>query len=81
MRLDLLVASAVDRARSHAATATFEVDATPTTVLAVESRIERALSNLLDNAVKWSPPGGRIEVQVADGELSVRDHGPGIADG
>ena len=80
VRLDLLVASAVDRARSHAATATFEVDATPTTVLAVESRIERALSNLLDNAVKWSPPGGRIEVQVGDGEVSVRDHGPGIAE-
>jgi two-component system sensor histidine kinase MprB len=80
VRLDLLVAAAVDRARSHAATATFEVDATPTTVLAVEGRIERALSNLLDNAVKWSPPGGRIEVRVADGEVSVRDHGPGIGD-
>jgi two-component system sensor histidine kinase MprB len=80
VRLDLLVASAVDRARSHAATATFEVDATPTTVLAVEGRIERALSNLLDNAVKWSPPGGRIEVRVADGEVSVRDHGPGIGE-
>ena len=47
---------------------------------AVEGRVERAVSNLLDNAVKWSPPGGRIEVRVSDGELAVRDHGPGIAD-
>ena len=48
-------------------------------MLAVERRLERAVANLLDNAVKWSPPGGRVEVRVADGELSVRDHGPGIA--
>ena len=79
VRLDLVAASAIERARSHAATASFELDATPTSVTAVNGRIERAVSNLLDNAVKWSPPGGRIEVRVADGELSVRDHGPGIA--
>ncbi len=80
IRFDLVVANALDRARSHAATATFELDASPTSVRAVEGRIERAVSNLLDNAVKWSPPGGRIEVRVRDGELSVRDHGPGIPD-
>jgi two-component system sensor histidine kinase MprB len=80
VRLDLLVATAVERARSHAATASFELDATPTSVVVVEGRIERAVSNLLDNAVKWSPPGGRIEVRVAGGEVSVRDHGPGIAE-
>ncbi len=38
------------------------------------------MSNLLDNAVKWSPPGGRVEVGVRDGEVTVRDHGPGIAE-
>ena len=48
---------------------------------AVEPRVERAISNLLDNAVKWSPPDGEIELRVSDGELSVRDHGPGIAPG
>ena len=40
--------------------------------------VERAVSNLLDNAAKWSPPGGEVEVTVRDGELTVRDHGPGI---
>ena len=36
-------------------------------------------ANLLDNAAKWSPPGGAVEVRLRDGELTVRDHGPGIA--
>jgi two-component system sensor histidine kinase MprB len=44
----------------------------------VPATIERAVSNLLDNAAKWSPPDGQIEVTVRDGELTVRDHGPGI---
>jgi two-component system sensor histidine kinase MprB len=37
------------------------------------------VSNLLDNAEKWSPPGEPIEVRVAGGELTVRDHGPGFS--
>ena len=37
------------------------------------------MGNLLDNAVKWSPPDATVEVTVADGEVTVRDHGPGIA--
>ena len=40
--------------------------------------IERAVANLLDNAAKWSPPGGKVEVKVKGGEVVVRDHGPGI---
>ena len=44
----------------------------------VPALLERAIGNLLDNAIKWSPPGGTIEVRVADGEVAVRDHGPGI---
>jgi len=39
----------------------------------------RAISNLLDNAVKWSPDGASVEVTVKDGTVTVRDHGPGIA--
>ena len=44
------------------------------------STIERAVANLLDNAAKWSPPGGQVHVAVRDGEVTVRDHGPGIAE-
>jgi two-component system sensor histidine kinase MprB len=36
------------------------------------------VSNLLDNARKWSPAGGVIEVELSGGVLSVRDHGPGF---
>jgi two-component system sensor histidine kinase MprB len=42
------------------------------------ARLERAVTNLLDNARKWSPADGTIHVTVADGELVVRDEGPGI---
>jgi two-component system sensor histidine kinase MprB len=41
-------------------------------------RLDRAISNQLDNAAKWSPPGGVVEVTVRDGSVVVRDHGPGI---
>ena len=43
-------------------------------------RLDRAVANLLDNAAKWSPPGGIVEVAVSGRELVVRDHGPGIAE-
>ena len=39
-------------------------------------RIARAVHNLLDNAAKWSPEGGAVEVRLSGGALSVRDHGP-----
>ena len=42
--------------------------------------LERAIANLLDNAAKWSPAGMPVEVALHDGELKVRDHGPGIAE-
>ena len=52
----------------------------PTLVRGEGERIARAVSNLLDNACKWSPPGGVVEVTLQDGVLSVRDHGPGFQD-
>jgi two-component system sensor histidine kinase MprB len=81
LRLDELVAEAVERARRHAPATTFELKAGPCVVRARRARLARAVGNLLDNAVKWSPPGGAVEVQVQDGEVTVRDHGPGIAQG
>jgi two-component system sensor histidine kinase MprB len=44
----------------------------------VPVRLARAVSNLLDNAVKYSPPGEPVEIELAGKELTVRDHGPGI---
>ena len=43
-----------------------------------DAALERAIVNLLDNAVKFSPPGGTVDVTLKDGVLTVRDRGPGI---
>jgi signal transduction histidine kinase len=48
-------------------------------------RFEQVVTNLLDNAVKFSPAGGRIEVELAEREpgwieIAVRDHGLGVPD-
>jgi two-component system, OmpR family, sensor histidine kinase MprB len=80
VRLDLLAADAVERARRNQPKVTFITDLRESTVHGVPSTIERALANLLDNASKWSPPGGDVEVGVHDGTVTVRDHGPGIDD-
>jgi two-component system, OmpR family, sensor histidine kinase MprB len=78
-RLDHLVETVVERARARSPSTRFGLQTAPVTISAIETALERAISNLLDNAVKWSPPGGRVEVVVStDGEVSVRDHGPGI---
>jgi len=79
VRLDLLVSDAIERSHLHAPRVDFKSDLTPSLVRGVPERIFRAVVNVLDNAAKWSPPGGTIEVRTADGEVSVRDHGPGIA--
>jgi two-component system sensor histidine kinase MprB len=44
----------------------------------VPSRLDRAVNNLLDNAVKFAGTDAPIEVRLHDGELAIRDHGPGI---
>jgi two-component system sensor histidine kinase MprB len=78
VRLDLVASEAVERARRNRPAVTFTMDLQESTVQGVPSTIERAVANLLDNAAKWSPPNGDVEVAVRDGALSVRDHGPGI---
>jgi len=79
VQLDDLVASVVERARSRAPQATFVSSLSPTVVHVDPMLIERAVSNLIDNALKYSPPGAPIEITVRDGEVVVADHGPGIA--
>jgi two-component system sensor histidine kinase MprB len=79
-RLDEVVQGAIGRTAKRARNVQFHAELEPSTVTGVPERVERAVSNLLDNARKWSPPGGTIEVCVADGVVEVRDHGPGIAE-
>ena len=78
MRLDHLVAAAVERARRHAPGVRFETTWSRRWCAGVPARLDRAVANLLDNAAKWSSPAGRGAHR--DGELTVRDHGPGIAE-
>jgi len=79
IRLDQLAASVVERAARRSGLR-IELDAKPTLVVGNYTLLERAAGNLLDNACKWSPSDAPIEVRVADGAFTVRDHGPGIAD-
>ena len=78
IRLDELVRAAVARAERHAPGVRFHCRLEPAVVTAAGSRLDRAVANLLDNAAKWSPPGGTVDVVLSGGELIVRDRGPGI---
>lgn len=78
--VDELVERAVARAQRHAPDVQYDVELEPVTVYGVPDRLDRAVSNLLDNAAKWSPAGGIVEVRLRDGELVVRDRGPGFKD-
>jgi two-component system sensor histidine kinase MprB len=81
VRLDRIVEAVVERARARGGDGvTLRVSAEPTVVRGEPQRIHRAVSNLVDNALKWSPPGGPVEVELAGGQLTVRDHGPGFED-
>ncbi|HEY2665750.1 MAG TPA: HAMP domain-containing sensor histidine kinase [Actinomycetota bacterium] len=75
-----LVSTTVTRAEVHARAVgvNFDVDVAPSRVRGAPGRLERAVANLLDNAVKWSPEGGTVEVATTSGRVTVRDHGPGI---
>ena len=78
VRLDEIVESVAHRARARANGMVIEVSTEPTVVRGAPDRIQRAVSNLVDNALKWSPGDGRVEIHLAGGRLSVRDHGPGF---
>lgn len=71
---------AVTRARRRGTGLTFEIDCEPWWVTGESASLERAVTNLLDNAVKWSPPGGTVRIRLNHGTLTVDDEGPGIAE-
>jgi two-component system, OmpR family, sensor histidine kinase MprB len=79
VQLDDLVAGIVERTQTRSPQVRFVTALSPTVVRADPVLLERAVSNLLDNAVKYSPEGAPVEVTVRGGEVIVADHGPGIA--
>jgi two-component system sensor histidine kinase MprB len=78
VQFDHVVAEAVARARRRRPATTFEEQLEPTLVEGLSERLGRAVDNLLDNAAKHTPAGTVVEVALRGGELTVRDHGPGI---
>jgi two-component system sensor histidine kinase MprB len=78
VRLDEIVSAAIERTRRRAPQITVKAALEPILVRGEGDRIDRAVNNLLDNATKWSPPEGTVEVMLHEGELTVRDHGPGF---
>jgi two-component system sensor histidine kinase MprB len=68
----------VDRFERRPDAPTFVVELEETVARVDAERISRAISNLLANAVKWSPPGGRVDVVLRDRTLTVHDSGPGF---
>ncbi|MDJ1138395.1 sensor histidine kinase [Streptomyces iconiensis] len=81
-----LVRHAVEAAREHWPDTDFRLDEGPgacgAAVPGVPARLSRLLSNLLDNAAKFSGSGVVVGLGVVEGrpEVTVRDHGPGLAD-
>jgi two-component system sensor histidine kinase MprB len=75
-----VVQAAVEYARLRGPGLNFDVELGPLDVLGDAAGLEQAARNILDNAVKWSPPGGTIHVYREGGRLHVVDEGPGIAD-
>lgn len=80
VRVDRIVSSLVQRAEGRGGVdVSFRADIEPTVIRGEPDRMHRAISNLLDNAIKWSPAGGVIDLELRDGTLTVRDRGPGFA--
>jgi two-component system sensor histidine kinase MprB len=75
-----VVNAAIERVRRRGKGLIFDVELNPLYVIGEADTLERAVTNLLDNAVKWSPPGGTIRVQLEGDRLRVADQGPGIKD-
>lgn len=74
-----VVTHAVERVQLRAPSITFDVEISPWMVFGEPQLLERAITNLLDNAAKWSPPNGTVRVRMTDGVLTVVDEGPGIS--
>lgn len=89
VRLDAIVAEALERTRRNSPTTPLHAHLEPVLLSGVALRLQRAIVNLIDNAVKYSPEGEPVEVELSAPrgggaasrlcQLTVRDHGPGIS--
>ncbi|MGH8968993.1 MAG: ATP-binding protein [Actinomycetes bacterium] len=75
-----VVARAVERVARRAPGVRFATTCDPWVLDGDAASLERAVTNLLDNAAKWSPAGGTVTTTLHDGVLTVSDEGPGISD-
>ncbi|WP_246065013.1 sensor histidine kinase [Aeromicrobium piscarium] len=80
LALDDIVEQSLTRVRLRAPGVTWDVALDDSQVVGESQSLERAVTNLLDNAAKWSPPDGTITVRLTEGVLSISDEGPGIAE-
>jgi two-component system, OmpR family, sensor histidine kinase MprB len=78
VRLDEIADVVVRRAQARFPGVDVTLEAEPTTVWGDPEEVERAIWNLVENAAKWSNGRGRVELTAAGGEVTVRDHGPGV---
>lgn len=75
-----IVEAAIVRARRRGPNLHFDVRLDPLYIVGEPATLERAVTNLLDNAVKFSPPEGTITVRLEGTQLTIADQGPGIAE-
>jgi two-component system sensor histidine kinase MprB len=78
LELDAIVRETIERAQRRAPRLVFTSELEPTVINNSADRVGRAVANVIDNARKWSPEDGSVEVTLQDGVLTVRDHGPGF---
>jgi two-component system sensor histidine kinase MprB len=78
LELDAIVREATERAIRRSQNITFNTELEPTLINNSPDRVTRAVTNIVDNARKWSPADGEVEITLSGGVLTVRDHGPGF---
>ncbi len=79
VRLDIVVAESLARAQRNSPATPLQANLDPVLLTGVAARLDRAVANLIDNAIKYSPPGEPVEIELHGGQLTVRDHGHGIS--
>ena len=80
--LDLrdIVDRATERVQRRAPGLTYDLQLSPWYLDGDPASLERLVTNLMDNAAKWSPENGTVTVTLSNGLLQVADQGPGIAE-